>query len=130
MALVNDFYANGCSRDDFSALLLMLSPFAPHMVEELWENLGFAAEKGGMACQQSWPAYDASKTVAAEVNMAVQVGGKLRATITVPLDSEQDDVVAEAMKDPKVQKFTADMDIVKVILVKNKLVNLIVKPKK
>ena len=51
-------------------------------------------------------------------------------TITVPLDSEQDDVVAEAMKDPKVQKFTADMDIVKVILVKNKLVNLIVKPKK
>ena len=130
MALVNDFYANGCSRDDFAALLLMLSPFAPHMVEELWENLGFAAEKGGMACQQSWPAYDASKTVATEVNMAVQVGGKLRATITVPLDSEQDDVVAEAMKDPKVQKFTADMDIVKVILVKNKLVNLIVKPKK
>ena len=58
------------------------------------------------------------------------MGGKLRATITVPLDSEQDDVVAEAMKDPKVQKFTADMDIVKVILVKNKLVNLIVKPKK
>ena len=61
--------------------------------------------------------------------MAVQVGGKLRATITVPMDSEQDAVVAAAMADPKVQKFTAGMDLVKVILVKNKLVNLIVKPK-
>jgi len=128
MALVNDFYANGCSRGDFGALLLMLSPFAPHLAEELWENLGFAAEKGGMACQQAWPAYDASKTVASQVNLAVQVGGKLRATITVPVDSEQDAVVAEAMKDAKVQKFTAGMDLVKVILVKNKLVNLIVKP--
>ena len=129
MALVNDFYANGCSRGDFAALLLMLSPFAPHIVEELWENLGFAAARGGMACQQSWPAYDASKTVDQQVNMAVQVGGKLRGTISVPLDSDQDTVVAEALKDAKVQKFTANMDIVKVIHVKNKLVNLIVKPK-
>ncbi len=130
MALVNDFYANGCSRGDYAALLLMLSPFAPHLVEEQWEALGFAAEQGGMACQQSWPAYDASKTVSAEVSMAVQVGGKLRATITVPVDSEQDAVVAEAMKDPKVQKFTDGMEVFKVILVKNKLVNLIVRPKK
>ena len=62
--------------------------------------------------------------------MAVQVGGKLRASITVPLDSEEEAVVAEAMKDPKVQKFTQGMEIVKVILVKNKLVNLIVRPAK
>ena len=130
MALVNDFYANGCSRGDYAALLLMLSPFAPHMTEELWEDLGFAEARGGMACQQAWPAYDASKTIAAEVNMAVQVGGKLRATITVPLDSEQDAVVAEAQKDPKFRKFTDGMEIVKVILVKNKLVNLIVRPKR
>ena len=82
MALVNDFYQNGCSKGDYAALLLMLSPFAPHMVEELWETLGFAAEKGGMACAQPWPAYDASKTMDAEVNMAVQVCGKLRGTIT------------------------------------------------
>ena len=129
MALVNDFYANGCSRGDFASLLLMLSPFAPHMVEELWERLGFAAARGGMACQQSWPAYDESKTVDATVNMAVQVGGKLRGTISVPADSDQDAVVAEALKDPKVQKFTAGMDVIKVIHVPNKLVNLIVKPK-
>ena len=130
MALVNDFYQNGLTRGDLGALLMMLSPFAPHMTEELWEDLGFAEARGGMACQQAWPAYDASKTIAAEVNMAVQVGGKLRATITVPLDSEQDAVVAEAQKDPKVRKFTDGMEIVKVILVKNKLVNLIVRPKR
>jgi len=129
MALVNDFYANGCTRGDLKVLLTMLSPFAPHMAEELWETLGFAAQTGKMACQQSWPVYDESKTVAAEVNMAVQVGGKVRATVTVPVDSEQDAVVAAAMQDAKVRKFTEGMDIVKVILVKNKLVNLIVKPK-
>ena len=127
MALVNDFYQNGCSKGDYAALLLMLSPFAPHMVEELWETLGFAAEKGGMACQQSWPAYDASKTVDAEVNMAVQVCGKLRGTITVPVDSGEEAVVAAALADPKVQKFTEGKKLVKTILVPNKLVNLIAK---
>ncbi|MEE0191710.1 MAG: class I tRNA ligase family protein, partial [Flavonifractor plautii] len=127
MALVNDFYQNGCSRGDYAALLLMLSPFAPHMVEELWETLGFAAEKGGMACAQSWPAYDASKTRDAEVNMAVQVCGKLRGTITVPVDSGEEAVVAAALADPKVQKFTEGKKLVKTILVPNKLVNLIAK---
>jgi len=127
MALVNDFYANGCSKGDYKALLLMLSPFAPHMVEELWETLGYG---NGMACQQAWPEYDESKTIDAQVQMAVQVGGKLRATITVALNSDQDTVVAEALKDAKVQKFTEGMEIFKVILVPNKLVNLIVKPKK
>ncbi len=128
MALVNDFYANGLSKGDLSALLLMLSPFAPHMVEELWESQGFAAKRG-LACRQPWPEYDAAKTIDAEVNMAVQVGGKLRGTIAVPVDSEQDAVVAAALQDPKVAKFTEGMDVVKIILVKNKLVNLIVKPK-
>ncbi|MCI6256121.1 MAG: class I tRNA ligase family protein, partial [Clostridiales bacterium] len=126
MALVNDFYQNGCSKGDMSALLLMLSPFAPHMVEELWEILGFAAEKG-MACQQSWPTYDESKTVASEVTIAVQVCGKLRGTVVVPMDSDEDTVVAAALADPKVQKFTEGKNLVKTILVKNKLVNLIAK---
>ena len=125
MALVNDFYANGCSRGEYKTLLLLLSPFAPHMVEELWEDLGFAKEAGGMACQQSWPAYDESKTVAAEVQMAVQVCGKLRGTVTVPMDSDEATVVAAALADPKVQKFTEGKNLVKTILVPNKLVNLI-----
>ncbi len=128
MALVNELYQTGCSKGDVRTVLLLLSPFAPHMVEEMWELMGFAAQTGKMACQEPWPAFDEGKTVAAEVNMAVQVGGKVRATITVPLDSEQDAVVSAALADPKVQKFTAGMEVVKVILVKNKLVNLIVKP--
>ena len=129
MAMVNEFYANGISRGDFEALLLMLSPFAPHMVEELWEQKGFAAKhEGKMAMQCAWPEYDESKTVASSVEMAVQVSGKLKGTITVPVDSDQDTVVEAAKASEKVAKAIAGMQIVKVIHVKNKLVNLIVKP--
>ncbi len=129
MAMVNEFYANGLSRGDLEVLLLMLSPFAPHMVEELWEQKGFAAEhEGRMAMQCAWPEYDESKTVASYVEMAVQVGGKLKGTITVPVDSDQDTVVAAAKENEKVAKALAGMQIVKVIHVKNKLVNLIAKP--
>ena len=129
MAMVNEFYANGLSHGDLEALLLMLSPFAPHMVEELWEQKGFAAEhEGRMAMQCDWPVYDESKTVASSVEMAVQVGGKLKGTITVPVDSDQESVVEAAKANEKVAKTIAGMQIVKVIHVKNKLVNLIVKP--
>ena len=127
MALVNDFTANGCNRGDIRALLLMLSPFAPHMVEELWEMNGFAAETGKMACQQAWPVYDESKTVDATVEMAVQVLGKLRGTVMVPFDSEEAAVVEAALAVEKVAKAIEGKQIVKTILVKNKLVNLIVK---
>ena len=129
MAMVNEFYSNGVSRGDFEALLLMLSPFAPHMVEELWEQKGFAAKyEGKMAMQCAWPEYDESKTVASSVEMAVQVGGKFKGTIIVPVDSDQDTVVEAAKANEKVAKAIAGMQIVKVIHVKNKLVNLIVKP--
>ena len=129
MAMVNEFYSNGLSRGDFEALLLMLSPFAPHMVEELWEQKGFAAKyEGKMAMQCAWPEYDESKTVASSIEMAVQVGGKFKGTIIVPVDSDQDAVVEAAKASEKVAKAIAGMQIVKVIHVKNKLVNLIVKP--
>ena len=129
MAMVNEFYSNGVSRGDFEALLLMLSPFAPHMVEELWEQKGFAAKyEGKMAMQCAWPEYDESKTVASTAEMAVQVSGKFKGTIIVPVDSDQDTVVEAAKANEKVAKAIAGMQIVKVIHVKNKLVNLIVKP--
>ena len=127
MALVNDFYANGASRGDMKALLLMLSPFAPHLAEEQWQQMGFAAETGKMACQNPWPEYDESKTIDATVEMAVQVLGKLKGTVIVPMDSDQDMVVAEALKNEKVARIAEGRQIVKVILVKNKLVNLIIK---
>ena len=129
MAMVNEFYSNGLSRGDFEALLLMLSPFAPHMVEELWEQKGFAAKHDGkMAMQCDWPVYDESKTVASTAEMAVQVSGKFKGTIIVPVDSDQDTVVEAAKANEKVAKAIAGMQIIKVIHVKNKLVNLIVKP--
>ena len=102
--------------------------FRSHITEELWENLGFAAQTGKMCCQAQWPQYDESKTVASTVSMAVQVGGKLKGTITVPADSDEQTVVSAAMALDKVAKATEGMQIVKTILVKNRLVNLIVKP--
>ncbi len=127
MSMVNDFYANGLSKGDLKALMLLLSPFAPHMVEEMWELTGFAAQTGTMAMQQPWPKFDESKTVDSSVEMAVQVLGKLRGTIIVPVDSDQDTVVAAAQQIDKVIRAIDGKQIVKVIHVKNKLVNLIVK---
>ena len=130
MALVNDFYAKGLSKGDLEALLKLLSPFAPHMVEEMWELMGYAAKYGKMCMQMPWPDYDESKTIDATAEMAVQVNGKLKGTVIVPTDSEEAAVVAAAMALDKVKKATEDMSVVKTILVKNKLVNLIVKPTK
>ena len=120
----------GVSRGDFEALLLMLSPFAPHMVEELWEQKGFAAKHDGkMAMQCDWPVYDESKTVAAHTEMAVQVNGKMRGTVLMAADLSNEEVVANAVADEKIAKFLQKQggQIVKTIVVKNKLVNLIVK---
>ena len=130
MTMVNELNANGCTRGDLKYLLLLLNPFAPHITEELWENLGFAAQTGKMCCQAEWPVADESKTVAATVEMAVQVNGKLKGTISMPTDSEEKAVVDAALAVEKVQKATEGMQIVKTILVKNRLVNLIVKPAK
>ena len=128
MTMVNEFSANGCIKGDIEQLLLLLSPFAPHIVEELWEQKGFAEKYGKMACQMPWPEYDESKTVATTAEMAVQVQGKLKGTVTVPVDSDEQTVVDAALQLEKVQRMMDGMQIVKVIHVKNKLVNLILKP--
>ena len=130
MAMVNDFYAKGLSKGDLEALLKMLSPFAPHMVEEMWELMGFAAKYGKMCMQMDWPVFDESKTIDATAEMAVQVNGKLKGTVIVPTDSDEQTVVAAAMELERVKKSTEGMSVVKTILVKNKLVNLIIKPAK
>ena len=130
MAMVNEFYSSGLTRGDLQQLMLMLSPFAPHMVEEMWELTGYAAKTGKMAMQMPWPTWDESKTVDSHVEMAVQVNGKLKGTVTVAMDSDEETVKAAALALDKVQKATDDMTVVKTILVKNKLINLIVKPAK
>ena len=124
MTLVGEFQKNSCSRGDMKTLVTLLSPFAPHVAEELWELLGGE----GFVCRQPWPTYDESKTVADTVQMAVQVNGKVRANIIVPADADNEAVTAAAQADPKVRKFTDGMALVKTIVVPGRLVNLIVKP--
>ncbi len=128
MTAVNELTANGVTKGDMKPLIQLLSPFAPHIAEELWERFGFAAGTGKMCCQSEWPVYDESKTVASAVDFAVQVNGKLKGTVTMPTDSEEAAVVEAALTVEKVQKATAGMQVVKTIFVKNRLVNLIVKP--
>ncbi len=123
MSLVNDFYASAPSRGDIKALLTLLSPFAPHIVEELWEIQGF----GGFASLAAWPEYDESKTVESEKEIAVQVGGKLKTTVVVPMDAPDETVIAAATADEKIKRIIEGKEIVRTIVVKNKLVNLIVK---
>ena len=130
MAMVNEFYSSGLTRGDLQQLMLLLSPFAPHMVEEMWELTGYAEKTGRMAMQMPWPAYDEGKTVDTHVDMAIQVNGKLKGAVTVPAGSGQETVMAAAMELDKVRKAAEGMTVVKTILVKDKLMNLIVKPAK
>ncbi len=130
MTLVNQFYDKGLTKGDLEQLLLLLSPFAPHITEEMWELEGFAAKYGKMAMQMPWPSFDESKTVDAVKEMAVQVNGKLRSSIVMDTTASDDDVVAAACADEKIKRYLEGMEIVKTIVVKGRLVNLILKPKK
>ena len=130
MTMVNEFYSKGLTKGDLKQLMLLLSPFAPHMVEEMWELTGFASQYGKMAMEMPWPSYDIAKTHEAEKEMAVQVNGKLRSTIVVPVDSEDQVVIDAACADEKIKRQMEGMELVKTIVVKNKLINLILKPKK
>ena len=109
-------------REAIEALVLMVSPFAPHMAEELWEHLG---HQGGLSAA-AWPAYDADAARAAEIVVPVQVNGKLRARVTVPADASEDDVREAALADPAVQAHIAGKTVRKVIVAQGKLVSVVV----
>ncbi len=126
MSLINQFYEKTPSRGDIKAMLMLLSPFAPHIAEELWEIQGFK----GMACEQDWPEFDIEKTKDDEKELAVQVNGKLRGTVIVPADCEDELAVSAALADERVKRYTDACDIVKTIVIKNRIVNIIVKPSK
>ena len=126
MSLVNKMNADQPSRGDVKILLQLLDPFAPHMCEELWQIQGFE----GLCCESAWPAYDESKMVDEEKTIAVQINGKLRDTVVVPAGSDKDAVLAAALQSRKIAGYAEGMDIVKVIHVPDKLINLILKPKK
>ena len=124
MTFVNTVYDNGgtINEAEYKTLLALLNPFAPHITEELFERFG-----EGMLCQTKWPSYDESKTVEDSVTVAVQMNGKLRATITLPRDCENSEAEKAALEDPKVAQGLEGKTIVKVIVVKNKIVNIVAK---
>jgi leucyl-tRNA synthetase len=124
MALVNDCSESGVNKADMQALLLLLSPFAPHIVEEIWEHLGCS----GMACVHPWPVWDEAMLTEDVVQMAVQINGKFRGTVSLPADSGEEAAVAAATALDKVARQLEGMQIVKTILVKNKLLNLLIRP--
>ena len=130
MTMVNEFYDKGLTKGDFEVLLKLLSPFAPHITEEMWELQGFAAKYGKMAMQMPWPEYDESKTVDAVREIAVQINGKLRSSVTVCADADDEAMKAAACADDKIKRYLEGMEIVKTIVVKGRLVNLILKPQK
>jgi leucyl-tRNA synthetase len=104
-------------------LVLMLAPFAPYLAHELWEMLG---ETSGLL-RAPWPQYDPALTKAAEVEYAIQVNGKIRSRITVAADATEDQVRELALADEKVQAAIAGKQIVKVLVVQSRLVNIVVK---
>jgi len=126
MSLVNQFYSKKPTRGDIRALLQLLSPFAPHICEELWQIQGFE----GLASEAEWPEHDEAKMVDTEKTIAVQINGKLRSTVVVPADSTVEVVSAAALADKKIAGYMEGMEIVKTINVPNKLLNFILKPKK
>ena len=126
MSLVNQFYAKKPTRGDIRVLLQLLSPFAPHICEELWQIQGFE----GLASEAEWPEHDEAKMADTEKTIAVQINGKLRSTVVVPADSSVEVVSAAALADKKIAGYVEGMEIVKTINVPNKLINFILKPKK
>ena len=125
MSLMNDVYDTGSvTREELRVFSLLLSPFAPHVVEEVWENAGFG---GGFACRQQWPAYDESKCRENTVEIAVQVNGKVRARITIAADLSKEDAIAAAKAEERVASEIAGKTIVKEICVPGKLVNIVAK---
>ena len=124
MIFVNECYKVGkCSKEQAEGFIKMLSCITPHIGEELWQMYGHETS----IAIESWPEYDESKTIENEVNIAISVNGKLRSTIKVPIDSSKETLEDLAQKDEKVQKHLEGKEIVKIITVPNKIVNIVVK---
>ncbi|MDY5971455.1 MAG: leucine--tRNA ligase [Butyricicoccus sp.] len=123
MSLVNAFYDKGVNRAEYETLLKLVNPFAPHVTEELWQLLGHDT----VLSLENWPAYEEEKTVESSIEIGVQVNGKIKSTVKLPMDCDQETAVAAALADEKVQNAVAGKNIVKTIVVKNKIINLVVK---
>ncbi|MEI6577847.1 MAG: leucine--tRNA ligase [Eubacteriales bacterium] len=124
MTLLNNIYESGkVTKGELKTLLLLLNPFAPHLTEEMWEEMSF----GGVITDQTWPGYDEEKCKEDNVEIVAQINGKVRAKLIVPADIEADEAIALAKAENKIAEAIEGMNIVKELYVKGKLVNLVVK---
>lgn len=123
MKLVNEYYSvNNITKADYTVLLTLLYPFAPHVTEELNQMIG-----NDPICKSSWPTYDLDKTIDATKEIAVQVNGKVRGTITISIDEDEASIKNKALNEDNVKKHIEGKEIVKVIVIKGKIVNIVVK---
>lgn len=124
MILLNNFEEQEqITKDDYRTFLILLNPIAPHITEELNEKYAL----GEAICKSSWPKYDIAKTVDQEKEIAVQVNGKVRATITININEDEESIKEKALTAENVKNHTAGKEIVKVIIIKGKIVNIVVK---
>ena len=124
MSLVNDIYDYGSlTKNEMLTFAKLISPFAPHVSEEIWETLG----QTGFCSLAKWPEYDETKTVDSTVEVALQVNGKLKGTIMLPLNCPKDEAIAAAKADEKIAVAIEGKTIVKEIAVPNRIVNIVVK---
>ncbi len=124
MSLLNEIYEKGSiTKEELRTFLLLLNPFAPHITEEIWENQSF----GGVLTDSAFPKYDESKCVDSEIEVVVQINGKVRAKLRLPADCTSEQAIAQAKADEKIAAAIGSMTVVKEIYVKGKLVNLVVK---
>ena len=124
MSLSNEIQAVGkLTKDELVTFLKLLSPFAPHLCEELWEKLGGE----GFLTLSAWPEYDEAKTVDATVEIAVQINSKVRCLLTLPLDCPKEEALAQAKAAPRIASALEGKNLVKEIYVPNKILNLVVK---
>lgn len=128
MTLTNDYYKKGAvTKEDVKIFIQLLSPFAPHLCEEIWQQLGYNPDGKSFCTLSQWPSYDEAKTKDATVKMGVQVNGKVRGTIEVAADADKDAVLAAAKADPKVAKYLESGTLVKEIYVPGRILNFVVK---
>ena len=123
MILTNEYdNLESISKDDYHLLLQLLNPIAPHITEELNEMIGYKP-----LCEDSWPQYDEEKTVENTKDIAVQVNGKVRATINISIDDTEETIKEKALESENVKKHIDGKDIIKIIVIKGKIVNIVVK---
>lgn len=126
MALINDITATGAiTKEELRIFTILLNPFAPHITEEVFEMCKLGE---GIVAEQKWPEYDEAKCKDETIEIVVQVNGKIKTKLNIPVESEKNAVLEMAKADANVAKAIENMNIIKEIYVPNKLVNLVVKP--